>query len=87
MSVIQIDSGDRMAGYVLRTSYYVAAAVTWLYLVNTEDRLSSKRVMRALLVLWGAAVIGGLPGPGLLTRVVGRAGRRPCCPPASATTT
>ena len=62
VSVIQIDNPDRLAGYVLRTSYYLAAAVTWLYLVNTEDRLSSKRVMRALLVLWAAAVIGGYLG-------------------------
>lgn len=61
-SVIQIDSPDRLAGYVLRTSYYLAAAVTWLYLVNTEDLLSTKRIMRALLVLWGAAVIGGCLG-------------------------
>jgi hypothetical protein len=62
VSVIQVDSADRLAGYVLRTSYYMAAAVTWLYLVNNEDRISTRRVMRALLVLWGAAVVGGYLG-------------------------
>lgn len=62
VSVIQIDSGDRMAGYVLRASYYLGAAVTWLYLTNNEDRLPTRRALRALLVLWGAAVIGGLLG-------------------------
>jgi hypothetical protein len=51
-----------LAGYVLRTSYYLAAAVTWLYLVNTEGLLSTRRIMRALLVLWAAAVVGGYLG-------------------------
>jgi hypothetical protein len=62
VSVIQVDTPDRMAGYVLRTSYYLAAAVVWLYLVNAEDRLSTTRIMRALLMLWAAAVAGGYLG-------------------------
>jgi hypothetical protein len=62
VSVIQIDSPDRLAGYFLRTSYYLAAAVTWLYLINNEQRLSSHRVLRALIFLWGASVVGGYLG-------------------------
>lgn len=62
VSVIQIDSPDRLAGYLLRTSYYLALAVTWLYLVNSGDRLSSQRILRALVVLWMASIVGGYLG-------------------------
>lgn len=62
VSAIQVDTADRMAGYVLRTSYYVAAFVVWLYLANNEDRLPGRRVMGALLVLWGSAIVGGWLG-------------------------
>lgn len=61
-SAIRIDSPDRMAGYALRTSWYVAAGVVWLYLSNTERRISSRSIVGILVVLWLATVVGGWLG-------------------------
>lgn len=61
-SVIQIDSGDRLAGYLLRTSWYVAAAILWLYLANTESKISTRRLTGMIVVLWLATVVGGWLG-------------------------
>ena len=60
-SVIQIDSGERLAGYLLRTSWYVAAAALWLYLANTESKITARRLTSFVVVLWLATVVGGWP--------------------------
>lgn len=61
-SVIQIDSGERLAGWLVRTSWYLAAGVLWLYLANTEAKLSTRRIVSAVVWLWLASVVGGWLG-------------------------
>lgn len=61
-SVIRIDNAERMAGYLVRASWYLAAAVLWLYLANTEHKLATRRIVSAVVVLWLASVAGGWLG-------------------------
>ena len=61
-SVIQIDSGERLAGYLLRSSWYLAAAVLWLYLANTESKIGARRLTSFVVILWLATVAGGWLG-------------------------
>ncbi len=61
-SVVQIDSAERLAGYALRTSWYLAAGILWLYLANTEAKISSRRLAGMVVVLWLATVVGGWLG-------------------------
>jgi len=61
-SVVQIDTGDRLAGYALRTSWYLAAGVVWLYLANTEAKVGTRRLVSLVVVLWLATVVGGWLG-------------------------
>ncbi len=58
-SVISIDSGARMAGWVLRFGYYIAASVTALYVLNGRSGLTVWKVVRAFTWLWQATVVGG----------------------------
>lgn len=61
-SAVQIDSAERLAGYLLRTSWYLAAGVLWLYLANTEAKIGTRRLVGMVVVLWLATVIGGWLG-------------------------
>jgi hypothetical protein len=61
-SIIQIDSGDRLAGYLLRASWYVAAGILWLYLANTESKITARRLTSFVVILWLATVAGGWLG-------------------------
>jgi O-antigen ligase len=61
-SVVRIDSPDRLAGYALRTSWYLAAGVVLLYLMNTEQRIPTRRILAAVVILWLATVVGGWLG-------------------------
>jgi polysaccharide biosynthesis protein PslJ len=61
-SVVQIDSGDRLAGYLLRTTWYLAAGILWLYLANTEAKIGTRRLVSMIVVLWLATVVGGWLG-------------------------
>jgi hypothetical protein len=61
-SVIQIDSGERLAGYLLRASWYLAAAILWLYLANTESKIGARRLAGMVVILWLATVAGGWLG-------------------------
>lgn len=58
-SVISIDSAPRLAGWMLRTGYYVAATVALLYVLNGRHGLSVWKVVRAFTWLWLATVAGG----------------------------
>jgi polysaccharide biosynthesis protein PslJ len=61
-SVVQIDTGDRLAGYLLRGSWYLAAGILWLYLANTETKIGVRRLVGMVVVLWLATVVGGWLG-------------------------
>lgn len=58
-SAINIDSTPRMAGYVLRAGYYLAATVFLLYLLNGGNGVPVRRIVRAFNRLWVMAVAGG----------------------------
>ena len=61
-SVVQIDSPDRLAGYLLRATWYLAAGILWLYLANTEHKIGARRLTSFVVVLWLATVAGGWLG-------------------------
>jgi polysaccharide biosynthesis protein PslJ len=58
-SVVSIDSGPRLAGYVLRAGYYLAATVFLIYLLNGGSGLTIGHIVRAFNMLWIFAVVGG----------------------------
>lgn len=63
LSVITVDEPDRAAAFAYRATMYGSASALFLYVYNAEHlELPSRRVMRALTVLWGAAVVGGVVG-------------------------
>ncbi len=61
-SVVRIDSADRLAGYLLRSSWYLAGGILWLYLANTEAKIGVRRLVGMVVVLWLATVAGGWLG-------------------------
>ncbi|HYF46241.1 MAG TPA: O-antigen ligase family protein, partial [Acidimicrobiales bacterium] len=61
-SVVQVDTGDRLAGYLLRATWYLAAGILWLYLANTEAKIGTRRLVSIVVVLWLATVVGGWLG-------------------------
>ncbi len=58
-SSTSIDSGARMAGWLLRFGYYVAGTVFLLYVLNGKEGVSVWRVVRVFVWLWMATVAGG----------------------------
>ncbi len=58
-SSLSIDSGGRMAGWVLRFGYYVGATVFLLYILNGRDSITVWTTIRAFVWLWMATVAGG----------------------------
>lgn len=58
-SVIQVDSPGRLWLWGLRTSWYVAALISFAYLARQTSPKARLRIIRAMILLWTAAVIGG----------------------------
>ncbi len=58
-SVFSIDSVARLAGWTLRSGYYVAATVFLLYLLNGRRGLNVWTIIRSFTVLWLTTVAGG----------------------------
>lgn len=58
-SFIQLNSFGRVAVYLLRTSWYVAALITFLYLARHRGAAAQVLVVKALVVLWAMVVLGG----------------------------
>lgn len=58
-SFIQLNSLGRVAIYALRTSWYVAALITYLYLGRHEGLDAARQVIRSLVALWVLVVFFG----------------------------
>lgn len=58
-SFVQLDSLGRIAVYGLRTSWYVSAFVTFLYLARHRGPQAQATVIRGLVILWALVVAGG----------------------------
>lgn len=58
-SAFSIDSAPRMAGFILRFGYYMAATVFLLYLLNGGRSISVWRIVRAFTIIWISAIVGG----------------------------
>lgn len=58
-SVLSIDSGGRMAGWILRYGYYLGATVFVLYILNGRQSVTPWTTIRAFVWLWMATVAGG----------------------------
>lgn len=59
VSVIGIDSPDRLVGFVYRAAQYLAVTVVFIYAYNARARLTTKYVLGVLTVFWLWVVIGG----------------------------
>lgn len=62
MSVVNIDSGGRLIGFVYRALLYGAATVVLVYVYNARERLDPAVVARQLTGFWGVVVAGGFLG-------------------------
>ncbi|MGH1489115.1 MAG: O-antigen ligase family protein [Acidimicrobiales bacterium] len=58
-SFIQLNSMGRIAIYALRTSWYVSAFVTLLYLSRHRGADAQAKVIQAMVLLWVGVVVGG----------------------------
>ena len=58
-SIISIDTGGRMAGWVLRAAYYGSATIFLLYVLNGGVGVKVPKVVRSFVILWMATVAGG----------------------------
>lgn len=58
-SVIQVDSAGRLGLWVLRTSWYVAALISFVYLARQTSPRARLRIVRAMILLWSATIVGG----------------------------
>jgi len=61
-SVVGIDSGDRLIGFLLRAAYYLAAAIVMLFVMNPPSDLPAARVVRIMTIFWMIVVAGGYLG-------------------------
>lgn len=62
VSVIEIDTSDRLLGFVYRALLYLTVTVIFLYVYNAQDSLSPRYVMGVLTVFWLIVVAGGYVG-------------------------
>lgn len=63
VSVIQIDSALRVVGFAMRAGNYVGATIAFVYLYNLpRERLSTARIVQALLAFWVFMIVGGYLG-------------------------
>lgn len=58
-SFVQLNSMGRVAIYALRTSWYVAAVIAYLYLARHRGLDSARLVIRSMVALWAAVVFFG----------------------------
>ncbi|GAB3406194.1 hypothetical protein GCM10027515_20480 [Schumannella luteola] len=61
-SVIGIDSGGRLIGFVYRALLYLAVTVVFLYVYNARASFGRRYVAGVLTAFWGITVIGGWLG-------------------------
>ncbi|MDQ1740868.1 MAG: polysaccharide biosynthesis protein PslJ [Pseudonocardiales bacterium] len=62
VAVLEVSSGSRLIGFSVRMSSYVGASIVFLYLYNGRNRLSSRTVLRALVLFFAVVVAGGYLG-------------------------
>lgn len=62
VSVIEIDTPDRLLGFVYRALLYLTVTVIFLYVYNAHDSLSPRYVMGVLTVFWLIVIAGGYVG-------------------------
>lgn len=62
VSVIEIDTPDRLIGFVYRALLYLTVTVIFLYVYNAHDSLSPRYVMGVLTVFWLIVIAGGYVG-------------------------
>lgn len=62
ISVIGIDTGDRLVGFVYRALLYLTVTIIFLYVYNAGASLSTRYVLGVLTVFWLVVVAGGYLG-------------------------
>ncbi|MEO6200348.1 MAG: O-antigen ligase family protein [Cryobacterium sp.] len=62
VSAIEIDTPERMVGFVYRALLYLTVTVIFLYVYNARDTLSPRYVMGVLTVFWLIVIAGGYIG-------------------------
>jgi len=61
-SVIGIDTGGRLFGFLFRALLYVSVTVVFLYVYNARATLTARYVLGVLTVFWLIVVMGGYLG-------------------------
>lgn len=60
ISVVEIDTGGRLIGFIYRLGIYTGATVTFVYVYNCEaKRVSLHRIAVVMTVFWVTVVFGG----------------------------
>lgn len=62
ISVIEIDTGDRLLGFAYRALLYVTVTVIFLYVYNAGSSLTTRYVLGVLTAFWLIVVAGGFVG-------------------------
>ena len=62
VAALELTSGSRLVGFSVRMGNYVGSSVVFLYLYNGRDRLSTRAVLRALVLFFAVVVAGGYLG-------------------------
>lgn len=58
-SVLQVNSPGRVGIWVLRTSWYASALVTWVYLARNTGEHSRRIIVWSLIATWAMTILGG----------------------------
>jgi polysaccharide biosynthesis protein PslJ len=61
-AALELSSGTRLIGFGVRFSNYLGSTVVFLYVYNARERLTDRRVLRALVLFFAFVVFGGYLG-------------------------
>jgi hypothetical protein len=62
LSATQIDTGGRMAVFLLRASWYVGLTIWMIYLTDKRRVPKTETIVKAVTILWMVSVVGGVLG-------------------------
>jgi hypothetical protein len=62
LSVIGIDTGGRLLGFIYRACLYLTVTIVFLYVYNARTAFTPRYVAGVLTVFWGIVVVGGYLG-------------------------
>jgi O-antigen ligase len=61
-AALELSSGSRLVGFSVRMGNYLGSTMVFLYVYNARERLTSRAVLRALVLFFLIVVLGGYLG-------------------------